>query len=94
MGLYPDTGLHIGMEPNFVCSWRKPNCRSQVIDLSLAALISWFKKSIIVFLNDSNLHVIISTSLLIYIEFKKVIFLYWKKFMKFRTILFLIGQPF
>jgi hypothetical protein len=35
-------------------------CRSQVIDLSLSALISWFMKSIIGFLNNSNLHAIIS----------------------------------
>ncbi len=38
--LYSETGLHIGMERNFVCSWCRPNCRSQVIDLSLSALIS------------------------------------------------------
>ncbi len=43
--LYLETGLHIGMrEPNFVCSCLRPNCRSQVIDLSLSVLISWFVK--------------------------------------------------
>jgi hypothetical protein len=31
---------HIGMDRNFVCLWRRHNCRSQVIDLSLSALIS------------------------------------------------------
>ncbi len=30
--------LHYGVERNFVCSWRRPNCRSQVIDLSLSAI--------------------------------------------------------
>ncbi len=39
----------IGMERNFVCSRCRHNCRSQVIDLSLSALISWFMKSIIGF---------------------------------------------
>ncbi len=34
-------------------------------DLSLSALISWFMKSIIEFLKDSNLHAIISTLLII-----------------------------
>jgi hypothetical protein len=29
-----------GIERNFVCSWRSPKSRSQVIDLSLSALIS------------------------------------------------------
>jgi hypothetical protein len=33
-------GFHIGMDRNFVCLWRRHNCRSQVIDLSLSALIS------------------------------------------------------
>ncbi len=41
------------------------------IDLSLSALISWFIKSIFVFLNNANLHVIISTLfIIIYIDFK------------------------
>jgi hypothetical protein len=40
LGLYSEMGLHIDMERNFACSWRRPNCRSQVIDLSLSALIS------------------------------------------------------
>jgi hypothetical protein len=30
----------IGMDRNFVCLWRRHNRRSQVIDLSLSALIS------------------------------------------------------
>jgi hypothetical protein len=29
-----------GMERHLVSSWRRPNCRSKVIDLSLSALIS------------------------------------------------------
>ncbi len=37
--LYSETGLHIGMERNFVGLWRRHNCRSRVIDLSLSALI-------------------------------------------------------
>ncbi len=40
LGLYSETGFHIDMERNFVCLWRRLNCRSQVIDLSLSALIS------------------------------------------------------
>jgi hypothetical protein len=40
LGLFSETGFHYGMERNFVCSWRRPNCRSQVIDLSLSLLIS------------------------------------------------------
>ncbi len=55
--------LHIGMDRNFVCLWRRRNCKSQVIDLSLFALISGLMKSIIGFLNNSNLHAIISTLL-------------------------------
>jgi hypothetical protein len=51
------------MDCYFVCSWRRPNCRSQVIDLSLSALL--IMKSIIGFLNDSNLHSIISKLLII-----------------------------
>ncbi len=35
------------------------------LDLSLSALISWFMKSIIEFLNNSNLHLIISKLLII-----------------------------
>ncbi len=64
--LYTDreTGFSIGMDRNFVCLWRRHNCISQVIDLSLCALISWFMKSIIRFLNNSNLHAIICTSLI------------------------------
>ncbi len=64
-GLYSETGFHIGMHHNFVCLSRRHNCRSQVIDLSLSALISWFMKLITGFLNNSNLHPIISTSLII-----------------------------
>jgi hypothetical protein len=44
---------------------RRHNCRSQVIDLSLSALISWFMKPIIGVLNNSNLHAIISALLII-----------------------------
>jgi hypothetical protein len=40
VGLYSETGFYYGIERNFVCSWRRPNCKSQVIDLSLSALIS------------------------------------------------------
>ncbi len=64
-GWYSETGFHIGMDRNFVCLWRRRNCRSQVIDLSLSALISWFAKSITGFLNNSNLHAKISTLLII-----------------------------
>ncbi len=39
-GCYSETGLHIRMDRNFVCLWRRHNCISQVIDLSLSALIS------------------------------------------------------
>jgi hypothetical protein len=38
LGLYSETGFHNGR--NFVCLWRRHSCRSQVIDLSLSALIS------------------------------------------------------
>ena len=38
------------------------------IDLSLSALISWFIKSIIVFLNNTNLHVIICILLITYLH--------------------------
>jgi hypothetical protein len=48
-GLHLETWFHIGMDRNFVCLWCKHNCRSQVIDISLSALISWFMKSIIGF---------------------------------------------
>ncbi len=54
LGLYSETWFHIGMDRNFVCLWRRHNCRSQVIDLSLSALISWFMKSNTRFLNNSN----------------------------------------
>jgi hypothetical protein len=60
-GWYSKTGYHIDMDCNFVCLWRRHNCRSQVIDLSLSALISWFMKSIIGFLNNYDLNAIIST---------------------------------
>jgi hypothetical protein len=66
LGWYSETGgFHIDMDCNFVCIWRRHNCRSQVIDLSLSALISWFMKSITGFLNNSNLHAIIFTLLII-----------------------------
>jgi hypothetical protein len=44
--------FHIGMDRNFVCLWRWHNCKSQVIDLSLSALIYLFMKSIIGFLSN------------------------------------------
>ncbi len=44
LGLYSETGFLIGMDRYFVCLWR----RSQIINLSLSALISWFIKSIII----------------------------------------------
>ena len=67
-GWYSETGFHIGMDRNFARLWRRHNCRSQVIVLSLSALISWFMKSIIGFLNNSNLHAIISTLLIINLQ--------------------------
>jgi hypothetical protein len=39
LGLYSETVFHIGMDRNFVCLWRRHNCRSQVIDLSLSDLL-------------------------------------------------------
>jgi hypothetical protein len=39
-GCYSETGFHIGMDRNCVCLWHRHNCRSQVIDLYLSALIS------------------------------------------------------
>jgi hypothetical protein len=60
-GLYSETGFYYGKEHNFVCSWRRPNCRSHVIDLSLSALM----KSVIEFSINFNLYAIISTSLII-----------------------------
>ena len=63
-GWYFETRFHIGMDRNFVSLWRRHNCRSQVIDLSPSALISWYMKSIIGFWNNSNLHAIISTLLI------------------------------
>ncbi len=41
------------------------------IDLSLSALISWFMKSIIGLLNNSNLHAIISTLLIFNLQWVK-----------------------
>ncbi len=64
-GCYLETGFHIVMDRNFICLWRRHNCRSQVIDLYLSALISWFMKSIIGFLNNWNLHAIISITVII-----------------------------
>jgi len=40
LSLYSETGFHIGMDRNFVRLRHRHNCRSQVIDLSLSALIS------------------------------------------------------
>ncbi len=74
LGLYSETGFHIGMDRNCVCLWRRHNCRSQVIDLSLSALLSWFMKSIIKFLNNYNLHAVISTSVIIYLQWVKKIY--------------------
>ncbi len=68
LGCYSDTGFHIGMDCNFVCLWLRHNWRSQVIELSLSALISWFMKSVIGFLNNSNLHSIIYISIIIYLH--------------------------
>ncbi len=44
------------------------------IDLSLSALIAWFMKSITGFLNDSNLHAIISILLIINLQWVKKIY--------------------
>ncbi len=44
------------------------------IDLSLSTPISWFMKSIIGFLNNSNLHAIISTLLIINLKWVKKIY--------------------
>jgi hypothetical protein len=52
------------MDGNFVCY----GADTIAIDLSLAALISWIMKSIIGFLNNSNLHAIISTLLIINLQ--------------------------
>ncbi len=35
-GISSETGFHYGAERNFVCLWRSPNWRSQVISLGLA----------------------------------------------------------
>jgi hypothetical protein len=40
LGCYSETGFHIGTDGNFVCLWRRHDCKSQVNDLSLSALIS------------------------------------------------------
>ncbi len=39
-GIYSETGFHYGVERNFIWSWCRPNGRSQVIEISLCALIS------------------------------------------------------
>ncbi len=44
------------------------------IDLSLSALISWFMKSIFVFLNNSNLNAIIYTFLRVNLHWVKKIY--------------------
>ncbi len=72
------------MGRNFVCLWRKHNCRSQVIDLWLSALISWIMKSIIGCLINCNLHTIISTLLVIKLHWVKKI--YFAVLVKFITI--------
>jgi hypothetical protein len=68
MGWFSEAVFHIGKDRNFVCLWRRHNCKSQVIDLSLSVLISWYMKSIIGFLINSNLQAIISTSLTINLQ--------------------------
>ncbi len=60
LGCYSETGFHIVMDGNFVCLWRRHNCNWSLT----SALISLFMKSIIGFLNNSNLHAIIFTLLL------------------------------
>ncbi len=63
------------------------------IDLSLSALIFWFMKSIIRFLNNPNLHAIISTLLIINLQWvKKIYFAVLYEIYNF--MMFLIGQPF
>jgi hypothetical protein len=39
---YSQTGVYIVVNRNFVCLWRRQNCRSQVFGLSLSVLISCF----------------------------------------------------
>jgi hypothetical protein len=66
------------------------------IDLSLSALISWFMNSIIGFLNNSYLHAIIST-LLVIINLhwvKKNILLHKKKFITMLISSFNLSQSF
>ncbi len=95
LGCYSETGFHISMDRNFVCLWCRHNCRSQVIDLSLPALISWFIKSIIGFLNSSNLHAIISISLIFNLHWvNKIFLLYLKKFITMLVSSFNLSQPF
>ncbi len=62
-GCYSETGFHIGMDCNFVCLWRRHNCNWS---LPHSAPISWFMYEInyCVF-NNSNLHAILSTLLII-----------------------------
>ncbi len=67
-------GSILAWDHNFVCLWCRHNCRSQVIDRSLSSLISWFRKSSIGFLNNSNLHAIISTSLTINLQWVKKVY--------------------
>ena len=63
-GWYSETGYHIGMDRNFVCLWGRHNC-----NWSLPFCTdSWIMKSIIGFLNNSNLHEIISTLLIINLQ--------------------------
>jgi hypothetical protein len=65
LGCYSETRFHIGMDRNFVFLH---GADTIAIDLSLSALISLCMKSNIVFLNISNLHAIISTLLIIYLQ--------------------------
>ncbi len=65
------------------------------IDNSLSALIFWFMKSIIGFLNNYNLHAIFSTLLIINLHgVKKFILLYWKKFKTVLVSSFNLSQSF
>jgi hypothetical protein len=59
---------------NFVCLWRRHNCRSQVIDLSLFCAELLIYEIIIGFLNNSNIHAIVSTSFIINLQWVEIIY--------------------
>ncbi len=63
LGWYSETGFPIGMDRTFIVSVLGAD--KIAIYLILSVLISWFMKSIMRFLNNSNFHAIISTLLLI-----------------------------